>query len=328
MLDLNRLKAIKLANRPPGQVLFANLVLRLDYKLPRPTQIEIEGLDNLPPGRTVIFAMNHPDRYNYWPFQYELYRRDLGFTATWVKGKYYEHPAMAWFMDACNNIPLPSRGYVISVEFRKRVGAAPTKDEYRVMRDLVDGALTVESPRVQQQPRVARFLKQFGGGEASAAVAKLEALFDEMISEVVRLSREALQQHRNHLLVFPQGTRSVKLLPGKTGMMQMAWHLGHPIVPVGCNGSERCYPGNSPLSRGGKIVYRIGEPLELDGPELSPHRVPADVAPLSREATARYGERYQAATDVVMEQINLLLDPPYRFADAADAQAQGASRFL
>lgn len=36
-----------------------------------------------------------------------------------VKGKYYENPFIAAFMDSMNNIPLPSRGYVITTRFRE-----------------------------------------------------------------------------------------------------------------------------------------------------------------------------------------------------------------
>lgn len=89
MLDLDRLKRVKLSSVPRGQQVMANLVLGPDYQFPRRTQIILEGTDKLP-GHPVVFAMNHTDRYNYWPFQYKLYRAGLGFTATWVKGKYYE----------------------------------------------------------------------------------------------------------------------------------------------------------------------------------------------------------------------------------------------
>ena len=61
-----------------------------------------------------MFALNHTDRYNYWPFQFELWRRDHErMTMAWVKAKYYENKLLAGFFDLCNNLPLPSRGYII-----------------------------------------------------------------------------------------------------------------------------------------------------------------------------------------------------------------------
>src|ERR1041384_3307940 len=103
MLDLKRLKSIKLHKKPPGQLLLANTLMRLDYSFPKPTEIVLEGVGNIPDDRPVFFAMNHTDRYNYWPFQYQMYRQGVPrFTATWVKGKYYENAVMARFLDSTN----------------------------------------------------------------------------------------------------------------------------------------------------------------------------------------------------------------------------------
>ena len=117
----------------------ANLGLALDYRFPKRSEIVIEGKERLPPDGGAFLAMNHTDRYNYWPLQYAMYRAGLPFTATWVKGKYYENRYVGAFMDSTNNIPTPSRGYVITTEFRKAVGRPPREDEYRLLRDLVDG---------------------------------------------------------------------------------------------------------------------------------------------------------------------------------------------
>ncbi len=321
MLDLNRLKRIKLSERPFGQRFIANCGLIVDYNVPRRTEIVLEGADNLP-DHPVILAMNHTDRYNYWPLQYQLYREERGFTATWVKGKYYEKPLLAAFMDSMNNIPVPSRGYVISTRFRTSAGRAPTRDEYRLLRDLVDrrtavadGALDGASEDVAAFASEPDFLERF------------DALFSEMIRQVVILNRRALFELNLHLLVFPQGTRSIRLTRGRTGLMQMAYHLGATVVPVGSNGCERLYPGNAPFSKGGRVVYRIGTPMPIDGPELGAHRVPEDVTPLTLEATARYGEKYEAATRIVMGKIDALLDPEYQRAED-EAEAGGVDRFL
>lgn len=329
MLDLERLRKIKLARRPIGQVVVANTLLLADYHLPQRTEIVFEGVENIPTDRSVIFAMNHTDRHNYWPFQYKMYRMGLPFTATWVKGKNYENPVVAWALDKCNNIPLPSRGFVIATEFRKANGRSPNEAEYRLMRNLVDRRTQMDAPRPGVDgASVTAFIQTFGGSN-EVFLERFDELFEAMIRESLRLSRVALQEEGNNLLVFPQGTRSIRLLRGRTGMMQAAWHLGHPIVPVGCNGSDKCYPGMSPFSKGGRVVYRIGKPLELDGPELSRFSVPADVLPLVRSATEQYGDIYQAGIDVVMAHIDKLLDPPYQFAgDTSEDSAKGINRFV
>jgi len=130
MLDLARLQRIHLQRVPPGQRLMAAL-LALDYRFPRRTRIEIEGIERIPQDRPVFLAMNHTDRYNYWPLQYHMHTRGLRYTATWVKGKYYQHPLMAWFMDRTGNIPLPSRGYVVASGFQQQAGRKPDAEEYR-----------------------------------------------------------------------------------------------------------------------------------------------------------------------------------------------------
>ncbi|MEO1175515.1 MAG: 1-acyl-sn-glycerol-3-phosphate acyltransferase, partial [Myxococcota bacterium] len=120
--------------------------------MPRKTEIEVEGLDNLP-DRSVVLAMNHTDRYNYWPFQYQMYRFGVPrFTATWVKGKYYENAMMSWFMMSMNTIPVPSRGYIIAARFQEAIGRAPSNDEYRLLRDLVDGARAPMAGRTRLLP--------------------------------------------------------------------------------------------------------------------------------------------------------------------------------
>jgi 1-acyl-sn-glycerol-3-phosphate acyltransferase len=151
-----------------------------------------------------------------------------------------------------------------------------------------------------------------------------------MLRRVVDLNRQAIEELGLNVLVFPEGTRSRRLGKGLNGLAQITQYLGAPIVPVGCSGSDRLYPGNSPFSKGGRVIYRVGAPLLVDGPELASLRVPRDDAlPFSNEATARYGERYDAITRVVMERINHLLDPAYRRADEETALAeQGVRRFL
>jgi hypothetical protein len=78
--------------------------------------------------------MNHTDAFNYWPFQYALHRAAERYTAAWVKGKNYDGFVASRFMRWTNNIPLASRGYVITRDFVSTVGRLPSADEYRVLR--------------------------------------------------------------------------------------------------------------------------------------------------------------------------------------------------
>jgi 1-acyl-sn-glycerol-3-phosphate acyltransferase len=326
MLDLERLDKIRLRARPVGQLWVGRLGLGLDYRFPRKTEIVIEGEERIPRQGGVFLAMNHTDRYNYWPLQYQMWRQGLPFTATWVKGKYYENRLIGAFMDSTNNIPLPSRGYVITTEFRKALSRPPTNDEYRLLRDLVDGKRSpAEVMAASAGTDVARFLAP----DADRRLGEFDELFDRMLRRVIELNRQAVEELGLNVLVFPEGTRSIRLGRGLTGLAQITQYLGKSIVPIGCNGSDRIYPGNSPFSKGGRVVYRVGEPLHVDGPELTGYRVPRDVLPFTKEATARHGAAYAAITAVLMDRISALIDPEYR-ADPAEARGDkaGVDRFL
>ncbi|MEZ4253024.1 MAG: hypothetical protein R3B99_32855 [Polyangiales bacterium] len=111
MLDIPRLDRIRLEARPRWQRAVARGVLFPNYELVPARKVEIvfEGYEKVPK-ESVVFAMNHTDRFNYWPFQYQLWRDHRRFTATWVKGKYYENPIVGKFMEMTNNLPTVSRG--------------------------------------------------------------------------------------------------------------------------------------------------------------------------------------------------------------------------
>src|SRR5690606_9766442 len=92
------------------------------------------------PRTPVIFAMNHTDRYNYFPFQVYIWKNASRYTATWVKGKYYEHTLVASFMEMTNQLPTVSRGYLITKDFLATLGRPPSEEEYGALRARVDAA--------------------------------------------------------------------------------------------------------------------------------------------------------------------------------------------
>lgn len=321
MLDLQRLKKVKLATRPIGQLVVANAVLFFDYRFPKKTEIILEGQENLPKDGGCFLAMNHTDRYNYWPLQYKMYRSGLPFTATWVKGKYYENPWIGRFMDSTNNIPIPSRGYVLTTEFRKIAKRVPDETEYRSLRQLANGE--------EIAAEAAQSLEKVIGQSAADFAASCKDKFAELVDQLVVLNKRALWEKNINVMVFPTGTRSTRIIQAHTGIIQMTQHLGAPIIPIGCNGSDHVYPGNSPFAKGGRIVYRIGKPIPVDGPELGPYRVPSSVRPLTKEAEEGYGEQYRAMVDIVMDRINELVDPQYQRSDGNNDEGEkGTDRFV
>ena len=129
------------------------------------------------------------------------------------------------------------------------------------------------------------------------------------------------------LLIFPEGTRSIRLSRGRPGMAHIACHTRRTIVPVGCSGSDKVYPGSSPMARKGHITYRFGAPIPYEEyAQLAPD---ADFVPFSPEAEKTHGEGFQSISDLIMERINGLVDPEYCFADSQESHGvQGVSRFV
>jgi 1-acyl-sn-glycerol-3-phosphate acyltransferase len=324
MLDLPLYDRIRLSAYPFWQRALADGVLSFDY---RHVEIVLEGVDRLP-DHPVIYAMNHTDFFNYWPFLYTLHRRLRRYAASWVKGKNYEHPAVSLFMRATNNIPVASRGYLITRDFIDAVGRRPTEDEYRAIRDALDEDRALPAGAVPRalldtpRPMMGRAFDPAREPYLDA----LDALFRAMMRRFLELNREAMALGLD-ILVFPQGARSVRLSRGHIGLMQAALPLGATIVPVGSNGCDLLYPGKSFRAKPGRVVYRIGEPL---GPEVFADLAPDDtLEPFSREHERAHRARLQALTDRVMDRINDLLDERHRFADdhASDG-LRGTARFL
>lgn len=333
MLDIPRLQRIRLSSNPPAQRLVAYLV-GLSFATPPRAHIVFENFERVPPP-PAIFAMNHTDRYNYFPFLYRMWHQEGRYMATWVKGKYYENAFIAAFMEKTNQLPTVSRGYLISRDFLSAVGRVPTSDEYTVLRHWVDAAAsddeaacpdpTALPSELLSRPRDALGHPFDPGSDDYAKY--INTLFAIMTRRFVELNLAASQSGLD-LLIFPQGTRSLRLLPSHTGISQIALFLKQPIVPVGCMGSERLYPGASPWPKGGRVLYRFGRPISYE--ELSAFHIKGDHAPFTPEAESRYREQFEGLAELVTERLNDLLDEPYRAEGTAMSQPvrHGVDRFI
>jgi 1-acyl-sn-glycerol-3-phosphate acyltransferase len=335
MLDLPRLERLRLVRRPVSQRFFGWL-LHANYRWWPGVRLALEDGERIP-NEPVIFAMNHTDRYNYFPFQYLLWQEFDRFTATWVKGKYYENALLAQFMESMFQLPTVSRGYLITRDFVAVMGRTPTDQEYALLREAVDARAVGEAGVLPEPPEVPEMLLRKPRNPFGVSYDPAEAdyadyicsLFRQMMGRFVELNREARDIGLD-LLVFPQGTRSIRLLPGHIGIAQMALYLKIPIVPVGCNGSDRVYPGGSPFAKKGAISYRVGPAIPYD--ELAPFHIAEDYAPFSAVAERDYAEPFKAVAALVTDRIEPLLDPEYRRADDDEAEdlrsERGVNRFV
>ncbi len=305
MIDTEYLTKIRLTSRPLGQKIVANLLLMPSYSLLAKVDIEIENLERIPRGENVIFAMNHTDRFNYWPFQYKMFKlKAYPFTTVWVKAKYYRNAILARGLDLCNLIPVPSMGYLIEEFYRKRFHRNMDRRLYRSVKDIIDGR--IEEAGADEHP-AAETLQAMGDN----FVEFIRSYYEDVMDQVAKLSKTALFEKNLNLIIFPEGTRSVKLAEGRTGLAQLALHTEKRIIPVACNNSEEVYRGNLPIARSGRINYRIGEPLSVKD-RLNAYRIKEPFRLFSRESQQRYREQFEGVTRIVMESIDLMLDEKHR----------------
>ena len=333
MLDIPRLQRIRLSRRPLTQRVVGQL-LRLNYGLLPGVPIHFENAERLPP-KPVIFAMNHTDRYNYFPFQVYMWQNYDRFTTTWVKGKYYESALLGAFMEKTNQLPTVSRGYIITKDFVATLGRKPTNDEYQALSRWVASAASSHSeperPATDEVPEPLLSENRDVLGYAfdpskDDYPGYVNTIFRIMMKQFIELNEEAIRSNLD-ILVFPQGTRSIRLLPGRIGISQIALHTRLPVVPVGCNGSDRVYPGSSPFAKRGRIVYRIGEPIDYD--DISQFHPGEEFEPFSVDAETRYREAFEGLADLVTSRIDALLDEPYQLRETAGSGAtQGTDRFI
>jgi len=305
MIDVEYLKKIKLVSNPIGQRFVANFLLLPNYRLFAKVDIRIENSERIPRGENVIFAMNHTDRFNYWPFQYKLYKmKEFPFTTVWVKAKYYKNAFLAKGLDLCNLIPLPSMGYLIEEFYRKKFNLKMDRSLYRVVKDMIDGRIA----EAGQNERAALEALQAMGDHFAEYI---QGYYEAIMEKVAELSKTALFEKKLNLIIFPEGTRSVKLAEGRTGLAQFALHTEKRIVPVACNNSEEVYTGSLPFARSGRITYRVGDPLSVHD-QLKAYRIGEPFRLFSREAQQRYREQFEGVTRIVMASIEGMLDEKYR----------------
>lgn len=333
MLDIARLERIRLDRYPLTQRLVGNILL-INRGLIPGFETVVEYADRVP-HEPVIFAMNHTDRYNYFPLQLWLWREWNRFTAVWVKGKYYENAFVGGFMEKTNQLPTISRGYIITKDFQAAVKREPTDDEYQQMRRFVDAVAMGQGVGTEsmaeslpeallQQPR--NVLGHPFDPDKQDWASYIDSLFRIMMQRFVSLNEQAARVGLD-ILIFPQGTRSKRLLPGHIGIAQIALHLKLPIVPVGCNGCDVLYPGGSPWAKRGKVTYRFGDPITHD--DVRAMHIDEPFAPFTPDAEKKHQTKFQALSDLVTDRIEPLLDEPYRRApDAGRDATRGSERFI
>ncbi|MEE4262338.1 MAG: lysophospholipid acyltransferase family protein [Desulfobacteraceae bacterium] len=315
MVNLKFLDNINLVTSPWGQKFMAHAVLGPNYHLFARVKIKMEHIENIPKGEPVIFAMNHTDRFNYWPFQYKLWStKDYPFTTVWVKGTYFNNKILGQLLKLCNTFPVPSKGYLIREQFKKTYRRTTTRDEYRMIKDVLDNKISLPDVLHSATREVRDLLSENWDRMSHAGASFLQFIennYYAMMERVAQLSISALFEKKLSIIIFPEGTRSVKLAEGRNGIAQLALHSEKAVIPVGCNGSERVYPGSSPIAKSGTITYRVGKPMTVHD-DFKDFRIKEKFNLFSKESQQKYRQAFDAATQVIMQNIDSLLDDRYR----------------
>ncbi len=297
-------------------------VAAVSFSFPQRTTFVLEGEENLPT-TSVIFAPNHSHKYDFLPLRSQLVKRNMHLV-TWIKSRAYKDPVMAKVLGKSGNIPLSSRGYLISADFENVVGRRPSEEEYRHLRAHVDDAEPLPEGDVWKEilstPR--DMLGVFFDPQKLSYRDALRELYYKVMQATLELARQCMSVG-HHMHFYPQGAVSSRLTPGKVGIIEAALALDIPIIPVGISGCREAFVGQSPRTRKGTITMRIGEPITIDKTPYGP-----DFRPFHPNDEDSFHARLQADTDRVMDRINALVDPAYQQADDAEYDGKvGIERF-
>jgi len=305
MVDIEYLNKINIVSNPMLQRFLGTFYLTPNYRFFANVNIQLENVEKIPKDETVIFAMNHTDRFNYWPFQYKLWKmKSFPFTTVWVKGKYYRNYVLGKILDACNLIPVPSMGYLIEEFYKKEYNKKIDRNEYRIIRDVIDGSREMSDAIQKIAKETASFLKDNFD-------EYIKSYHEAIMDTVAELSIEALFEKNLNLIIFPEGTRSLQLGKGRTGLAQLALHTEKKVVPIGCSNSDKVYTGSLPFAKSGTITYRVGDPLSVEN-QLKEYRIKEGFKLFSKESQQNHKEHFDAVTNIIMGKINALVDEEYQ----------------
>lgn len=324
-IDLNVLR--ELDPKPNPLVAWGSAAIFMGLLKGSPgSRVTFEGLENLPQ-RPVIIAMNHTQFYDFLPLRAPLLFRGRRFSS-WVKARAFREERVKRFLLSTGNIPLCSRGYILASDFYSLFTRRPTEDEYRAMRRHLDhGELLPEGDvfsRLEHTPR-AILGRPFSPPEESWRGAMRETYY-ELMTAAIDHARRCVERG-DHIHIYPQGTIAARLISGKIGIIQTAIALDLPILPVGVSGCREAFYKGTPMVRpNSHMIVRFGAtPYSVPREEFPPN-----FRPFHPDDEPLYRDRLQRHVDIIMEQLNLLLEPDYQWGpdrQSEDAK-QGVDRFF
>ena len=275
----------------------------------RGVRVELEGFQQ--PERPVLYAMNHSHYFDFMQSRRALWMQHRVQTSTFVKTRAFQNRVEGAYMKLMGNIPLVSRGYLISADYAELFGDKPDEATYRVLRGHLDhGTPLPEGEVFDALQGTARAMLGAGFDPAEGAYREaLHGCYASAMATTLGHARAAAERGTS-LHIYPQGLFSTRLSRGRIGAVQIAFALGLEVVPVGFSGMNELFEKNRMVPRsGGTLTMRFGAPYRIDRPELAGFR------PFHPDDEARLRPVLEAETQALMERINDLLDPAYTWSD-------------
>lgn len=323
MIDIDNLNNIESIADPTWAYTTAGLSM-LTFMMTPGARIRIENLERLPK-EPVIVAMNHTHMFDFLPLRAPLLFKGKTFVS-WVKSRAYKSAHMGLFLSQTGNVPICSRGYIIAADYFDLFGERIDEETYRALRNHADRGLPLpQDPkfeRIQFTPR-AMLGWQFNPSGTSYQEA-IEAVYYEMMQISLRLTRRCINRG-DHVHIYPQGSISGQLTPGRSGIVQAALAFGLPVLTVGVSGTREAFRSSKSFLPGkGEIVVRFGNMHMVPRDEF-----PADYRPFHPADERKHQSRLLLHTQKIMEDLNEQLEPEYQWADDMKSDAKtGINRFF
>lgn len=286
-------------------------------------RVEIEDFPQL--DGPVLFTMNHSHYFDFLQSRAAMDHQKGVRTASFVKYRAFQNRVDGAYMRLMGNIPIASRGYLISADFAQVNGRKPDEAEYRVLRDHVDGAGPLpDEPTFQallDGPREVLGLS-FEPGQTPYR-EMIGACYRQAMATTLSQARQVIDAGHS-LHIYPEGLYSSRLSQGRTGAIQIAVGLGLPIVPVGFSGMNDLFHDKCILAhRSGTLKLRFGEPYRVNRPELE------NLTPFDWRDEEDLGPVLEEETHKLMWKINALLDPSCQWGeDQVGDGLKGVARFF
>lgn len=286
-------------------------------------QVRLEQPPRFP--EPVLFAMNHSHYFDFMPSRRALWDQLGVRTVTFVKARAYQNRLEKPYLKRIGNIPLISRGYVISADFAHVHGRKPSEEEYRQLREHIDHDAPLPDTAVNaallSRPR--EMLDLAFDPKARSYQEAVHACYAEGMEMSLAHARRVLAAGQS-LHIYPQGLYSTRLSKGRIGTVQFARALGIPIVPIGFSGMNELFSrANMVPRKRGTLTMRFGAPRWIRGAEYD------DFVPFDAREEARIRPTLERETGALMESINALLDPAYQWGEDLEGDGlEGVSRFF